>query len=300
MPTNTPTKPKVDVYQDVTDRIVAQLREGTIPWRRPWRSLDGSLPRNLASGKAYRGINLLLLSMTPYGSPYWCTFKQAQAKGGSVRKGEKSTMIVFWKMLRVEDASAPQGYKLIPMLRHYNVFNVEQCDGVRVPEPEAPPEEFDPIAECEAIWAGFDGSPRLSYGGDSACYIPLMDAIRMPDREAFASAEAFYLTLFHEATHSTGHPDRLARFAEDEDNHVFASESYAKEELTAEMGSAMLGSRAGLDPSEWLPRSAAYVANWLQKLEDDPKLIIQAAGKAQRAVEHIAPDDGSDHEEETS
>jgi antirestriction protein ArdC len=290
--------PKVDVYQDVTDRIVAQLEAGTIPWRRPWRCVDGSIPRNLVSGKPYRGINLLLLSMTPYASPYWVTFKQAQSKGGRVRKGEKSTLVVFWKMLKVEDAAAPKGFKTIPMLRHYRIFNVEQCDGIEVPEPAALP-DFDPIDECEAIWSGFKGAPPVSFGGDSACYMPQLDAMRMPVREGFASPQAFYLTLFHESIHSTGHPSRLGRFAETDGPQAFGSESYAREELVAEMGSAMLGTVAGIDPSQWLPQSAAYIASWLKSLRNDPRMVVGAAGKAQRAAEHILgdSDDGSDHED---
>jgi antirestriction protein ArdC len=290
--------PKVDVYQDVTDRIIAQLEAGTIPWRKPWRCVDGTTPRNLVSGKPYRGINLLLLSMTPYASPYWMTFKQAQSKGGRVRKGEKSTLVVFWRMLKVEDPAAPKGFKTIPMLRHYRIFNVEQCDGIDVPEPAELP-DFDPIDECEAIWSGFKGKPPVSFGGDSACYMPQLDAMRMPVREGFASPQAFYLTLFHESIHSTGHPSRLGRFAETDGPQAFGSESYAKEELVAEMGSAMLGTVAGLDPSAWLPQSAAYIASWLKSLRNDPKMVVGAAGKAQRAAEHIlgTSDDGSDHED---
>jgi antirestriction protein ArdC len=294
-----PTAPKFDVYQNVTDRIIAQLEAGTVAWRKPWRNIDGQVPRNLVSGKPYRGINLLLLSMTPYTSPYWVTYKQAQAKGGNVRRGEKSTLIVFWKMFQVDDETAKNGKRTIPMLRHYNVFNVQQCDGLTVPDAadEALP-DFDPIAECEAIWNGYNDRPRLMPDTKGAAYAPALDVLMMPDRRAFDTPEAYYLTLFHEATHSTGHKSRLARFEDNAAEMRFGSEPYAKEELIAEMGSAMLGTIAGLSADEYLPRSAAYIANWLTALRNDPKMVIQAAGKAQRAVEHITgtADDGSDHE----
>lgn len=290
--------PKLDVYADVTGRVIAQLEQGTIPWRKPWRCVDGTIPRNLVSGKPYRGVNLLLLSMSPYSSPCWVTWNQARKLKGQVRKGERSTVVVFWKMLKVEDPSAAKGHKTIPMLRYYRVFNVEQCDGLTIPESEPLP-AFDPIAEAEAIWQGFKGAPPVSYGGDSACYMPQLDRMRMPVREGFETPQRFYCTLFHEGVHATGHPSRLGRFAEDETSHAFGSESYAREELVAEMGSAMLATVAGIDASAFLPQTAAYVASWLKSLKNDPKMVIQAAGKAQRAADFIlgSSDDGSDHED---
>lgn len=273
---------KVDVYQIVTDRIISELENGTVPWRKPWRAVGGDRPTNLVSGKPYRGINQLLLSMSDYKSPYWVTFKQAKLKGGSVRQGERSTLIVFWKMLDGIDRDTGKP-KTIPMLRYYRVFNVEQCDGINVPEPDEIP-EFDPCAEADAIIDGMPQAPPIQYGGDSAAYVPEMDIVKLPVREAFSTPAMFYNTAFHELTHSTGHADRLKREGI-VDFDSFGSEQYAKEELIAEMGAAMLCTVAGIDNT--LPASASYVANWLQALKNDPKMVVQAAGKAQRAADFI-------------
>lgn len=285
--------PKVDVYQEVTDAIVAALEEGTVPWRRPWRAVAGDLPRNLVSGKAYRGINLLLLSMAPYESPFWLTFKQCKEKGGKVRKGEKSTLIVFWKRIMIEDKDTGKR-KTIPLLKYYRVFNAEQCEGLTLPDAEAMP-EFDPIAEADRIIAEAQNMPQIHYGGDAAAYVPVLDLIKMPPREAFNSPSDFYRVCFHEMTHATGHKDRLNREGIVKFDK-FGSEQYSKEELVAEMGSAMLSTVANL-PGDVIPPSASYIASWLNALKDDPKMVIWAAGKAQRAADFIlGADDGSDHE----
>lgn len=285
---------KFDVYQAVTDEIVKALESGTVPWRKPWRTVGGDVPRNLISGKPYRGVNQLLLSLSDYASPYWLTFKQAQAKGGKVRKGERSTLVVFWKMLPVADPDAKNGVKTMPLLRYYRIFNVEQCDGIEAPEPSEVP-DFDPIEEADSIIDGYD--VRISYGGQSACYVPAFDEIRMPVREAFDSPAAFYRVMFHEMTHSTGHEDRLNREGIVKFDR-FGSERYSREELIAELGAAMLATLAGIDTSETIPPSASYIASWLKALADDPKMVVQAAGKAQRAADFILGA-GAEHEAQT-
>lgn len=281
---------KVDVYQIVTDRIISELENGTVPWRKPWRAVGGDRPTNLVSGKPYRGINQLLLSMSDYTSPYWVTFKQAKLKGGCVRKGEKSTLIVFWKMNRYEDKTTGKE-KTIPMLRYYNVFNVEQCDGLTVPEPDERP-EFNPCDEADSIINGMPNAPDIQYGGDSAAYVPAWDIVKMPVREAFDSPALFYNTILHELTHSTGAESRLSREGIVQFDK-FGSDQYAREELIAEMGAAMLCTVAGVDNT--LPASAAYIANWLSALKNDPKMVVAAAGKAQRAADYIL-DEAEAHE----
>jgi antirestriction protein ArdC len=285
--------PKVDVYEEVTRQIVSALESGTVPWKRPWKAVGGDVPRNLISGKSYRGINQLLLSLTPYESPFWLTFKQCKEKGGKVRKGEKSTLIVFWKRIQIEDKDTGKK-KTIPLLKYYRVFNTEQCDGLNVPDPESLP-EFDPITEADRIITEAENMPQIVYGGDSACYVPAMDVIRMPQREAFTTPSDFYRVCFHEMTHATGHADRLAREGITQFDR-FGSERYSREELIAEMGSAMLSTVANL-PGDVIPPSASYIASWLNALNNDPKMVIHAAGKAQRAADFIlGADDGSDHE----
>src|SRR6266542_3510547 len=141
-----------DVYQIVTNRIIELLEQGTVPWHKPWAS-DDRLPMNLASGKPYRGINVFLLHVAGYGSPYWVTYKQATERGGNVRKSEKSSLAVFWKRWEVKDETKPEGKRFLPLLRYYRVFNVEQCEGIDYPKPEPRTIAFNPITQCERIVA---------------------------------------------------------------------------------------------------------------------------------------------------
>lgn len=276
----------LDVYQEVTDRIIASLEAGTVPWRRPWiASTDAH--RNPLSGTEYRGVNPFLLDITAweagYSDPLWCTFKQAQAAGGAVRKGEKSTLVIFWRMLKGTDKATGKE-RSIPMLRHYRVFNVAQVDGLEIERPE--PVEFDPIERADEIIASMPNAPSIGHGGNRAFYHPAMDAVQLPAREQFVSSDAYYSTAFHELTHSTGHESRLNREeVAGRSAHGFGSEPYAREELTAELGAAMIGARAGIKPQT--EQSAAYIANWLRALRNDHKMLISAAGRAQRAADYV-------------
>lgn len=276
---------KTDVYAEVTATIVAALEAGTVPWRRPWRT-DGSAMQNPVSGTVYRGINPFLLDIAAmsggFSSPYWVTFKQAQARGGNVRAGEKSTMVVFWKRLVAEDKDTGRK-KVIPMLRHFRVFNAEQCEGIEWPEVETI--DFEPIERCAEIVAGMPNAPSIGHGGNRAFYAPAMDHVQLPSPEQFVSAEAYYGTAFHELAHSTGHQSRLDR-PELRDMHQFGDDCYSKEELTAEMTAAMLSGVAGIS-APLIENSAAYVANWLKALRNDVKLAVAAAGRAQRAADCI-------------
>lgn len=284
-----------DIEAEVTSQVIDALERGDVPWRKPWTAA-GILPTNVDSGKAYRGINAMLLALSQqsrgYASPYWLTFEQAKARGGSVRKGEKATLVVFWKNweVRDKDSSDPDATKRVFILRHYNVFNLDQTDDVKLPErctAERAPVDVDETAE--AIWAEYADGPALRNAAvDAAFYSPSDDEITLPRREQFDDSESYYGTLFHEMVHSTGHESRLSRFEKNGTPQHFGSERYAKEELVAEMGAAMLRSIAGIESDDSTAQSAAYVRSWLGALREDKSLVVKAAGQAQRAVDRIA------------
>jgi len=276
----------MNVYETVTARIIELLETGTIPWKKPWVSSEG--PMNLISKKPYRGINSFLLNCSPYSSQYWMTYRQAAVKGGQVRKGEKSTAIVFWKWLDSkvhpgEDDNEATGK--IPLLRHYNVFNLDQIDGITAPEKEQPTYPFSPIEQAEQVISNMPHRPLIQYGGDHACYSPTLDCIKLPKQEVFRSPEEFYSTAFHELAHSSGHESRLRRKGILEPSY-FGSHDYSQEELVAEFGSSMLCGFAGIE-QQTIENSAAYVQDWLKVLKNDKKLAIVAAGQAQNAADFI-------------
>ena len=279
------------VYEIVTERIIEKLAEGTVPWHKPWSG--GGCPKNLVSGKAYRGVNVLLLGSQDFTSPYWVTFKQAKQLGGTVRKGERSTPCIFWKFLARDTENPVTGEtesKQIPLVRYYSVFNIEQTDGIRHARLEAQaeePEPFNPIEAAEAIVASYPDAPSISQDGrGSAFYRPATDSIHMPKPETFDSEASYYATLFHEMSHSTGHESRLNRpGVTDPIRH--GSHNYSREELVAEMGSAFLLAQAGIDSDSLTDNSASYIQSWLKALRADPKLVVLAGAQAQKAVDHI-------------
>jgi antirestriction protein ArdC len=277
---------KTDTYQIVTDRIIAKLQAGTIPWKH-FASSPLAEPKNLVSRKPYRGINHFLLSGSKYRSEFWLTYKQAQDLGGHVKKGEKSEIIVFWKFLDVEDKETGE-HKEVPLLRHYRVFNAQQCEGIDFTKLIEPVERIsDPIAAAESIVDNMPNRPRMVIDQTpKAYYSPAEDLVHITKRSACVSDSAYYDTLFHELTHSTGHKSRLARMEGDTASCRFGSKPYANEELVAEMGAAMLCAESGIF-QETEENSAAYIASWLTKLANDTKLIVHAAGKAQKAVDFI-------------
>ena len=276
------------VYDVITDRIVSMLEAGTVPWHKPWKGAAG-FPRNLTSKKAYRGINVFMLMSLGFESPYFLTFKQAKKLGGHVRKGEKGTPVVFWKRLNIteDDETGQPVSKTIPMLRYYTVFNVSQVDGIddKVPAVEIPDREHDPITEAESIVAGMPQAPSIEHGRTQACYIPSIDTVQMPNAERFESGEAYYGTIFHELTHSTGHSNRLDRKL-DTELAAYGSADYSREELVAEMGAAFLCGESGIVDAT-INQSAAYVQGWLKALKNDRKLVVIAAAQAQKAADHI-------------
>ena len=279
------------IYDLITDRIITLLEKGVIPWRKPWDAASGA-PRNLVSGKAYRGINAMLLCSLGFNSPWFVTFNQAKALGGAVKKGAHGFPVVFWKFL--EASTAPEddeeqagGRDRVPLLRYYTVFNLEQTEGITAGKiPAAEPRHFDPIEACERIVAEMPQRPEIRHTTEArAYYRPSTDTVTMPLRESFHSAAEYFSTLAHELVHSTGAPSRLARKSL-EDWAPFGTADYSREELVAEMGAGFLCAHAGI-ASATLENSAAYIQNWLQVLKDDRRAVIVAAGQAQKAADFI-------------
>jgi antirestriction protein ArdC len=302
-------KPLLDVAEVITDKMIAKLEAGTIPWQRSWSSKDGGggIPLRMSTGHPYRGVNVFLLQLAglEYGSPWWGTYKQISERGGQVRKGEHNTLVVFWKLLRKEEqVEGKTVTKRIPLLRQYGVFNLEQADwpeGSKKPggnEPVLVAE--DPVAAAEALVAEYLATgPALHHGGNQAFYRPATDSVQLPAFASFRSAAEYHSTLFHELTHSTGHDSRLKRDGiADGTFGPFGSEVYSNEELVAEMGAAILCALAGIEQEAVFNNSAAYIATWLRKLQSDHNLVIRAAAAAQRAVDLVVGTTFANDEEE--
>jgi antirestriction protein ArdC len=271
-------------YQIVTDRITALLETGVCPWVKPWNA-EAGMPRNLFSQREYRGINVWMLGAQSYASPFWATYRQVEQAGGQVRKGEKSTPIVFWKVGIGEDEETGKVRRTF-LLRHYSVFNASQVDGIAIPQlPEDVTYEHTPLEQCEKVVTNYPLRPTITHGDSRAFYRPSTDSVHMPDMRDFSQLSSYYSTLFHELTHSTGHVDRLNRPTL-VDAVAFGTVRYAKEELIAEMSAAYLCGVTGI-VNETVNNSAAYLAGWLKVLKDDPKMLVQAAGAAQKAADHI-------------
>ncbi|WP_215907816.1 ArdC family protein [Geomesophilobacter sediminis] len=280
----------MNVYDAVNQRIMELLGKGTVPWRKTWNAGSGT-PMNLVSKREYRGVNVFLLGCQEYSSPWWLTFKQCADRGGHVRKGEKSTPVVFWKWMDRKDADADgigsedgKGGK-VPLLRFYNVFNLEQVSGIEAPKTEEIVNAFTPIERAEQIVAGMPYRPEIKHGGNVAAYSPILDYVKMPRPEAFLSPEEYYSTLFHELSHSTGHASRVGRKGILEPSY-FGSHAYSKEELCCEMSAAFLCGHAGIE-QKTLENSAAYIQGWLKSLRNDRTLLVHAAAQAQKASDYI-------------
>jgi antirestriction protein ArdC len=284
------TLARLDPYQLVTESILKQLGQGVVPWRCPWNRTTGR-PRNFHTGREYQGLNILLLGMMQFSSPWWMTFRQTQERGGLIRKGEHATIVVKWGRAQ-KTLTQNNGHEEKPFffLKSYRVFNAVQIEGVEFPSVETC-RELDSslrIARAEQIVAEMPNPPRINEGRNvKACYRPGTDTIEMPPFGRFHGPEAFHLTLFHELIHATGHVSRLGRKAVCE-SVTFGEEAYSQEELVAEMGAAFLGMEADIvvDQHE---QSAAYLKGWLNALgeKEHRRWIIQAAGQAGRAADYI-------------
>jgi antirestriction protein ArdC len=268
-------------YEKITNKILGALNEGRIPWKRTWNNI----PANAITKHQYSGINLLLLAVSDYSSPYFLTYNQAAAVGGNVKRGEHGHTVVFWKLLEKHvEVDGEQRIKRIPLLKTYTVFNLEQCENIDMEKFNAAKENAA-LEDPEAVIDNYlmNAGPKLEFRGYRPCYRPLVDVVEMPDKKFFMTSEAYYSVMFHELTHSTGHKSRLDRH--DAAGHYFGSESYSLEELVAEIGSAFLCSKAGIESVT--ENTKAYIQSWIAALRNDPRMIVYAAGKAQRAVDRI-------------
>ena len=279
-----------DLYQAVTDRIVAALEAGTPPWIRPWSGGFEGVPVNAGSNRPYRGINRVLLTLEAFARGYrsnaWLTYRQARELGGQVRGGQRGVQVVFYRLRDVPQARADERSedepkpRVIPLLRAYTVFNVSQVDGL--------PERFTPQTPSQPAWEPHNEAERLlkasgariEHGGGMAFYSPLDDRIVIPAREAFKDAGAYYATQLHELVHWTGHPTRLDRQL----GRRFGEAAYAAEELIAEMGGAFLCAACRV---EGKLQHAEYIGEWVKVLKNDRRAIFTASTKAQQAADYI-------------
>ena len=274
-----------DLHKEITDRIVARLRNGVVPWRQPWSGKGfGVMPRNALTQRAYSGANVLLLwsraQESGYSAPLWLTFKQALELGGNVRKGEKGETVVYVsKVIRQENDGTKRA---IPFLKAYTVFNIAQCDNlpakVTIGEAvkAANPNTRDELADAFMTATGAD----VRHGEASAYYRPAGDYVNLPAFETFKSASLYYGVAFHELGHWTGAEKRLSRTF----GKRFGDRSYAVEELVAELTSAFLCGEFGFDNDGV---DADYIATWIKLLEEHEKVIVAAAAAASRAVEFM-------------
>ena len=222
----------------------------------------------------------------------YATFKQWSNLGGKIKKGEHPEMVVFWKMLPIEEeVDGRTVTKTIPMLRYYNVFHVSQVDGVEPKNFDA--KEHKPIEEAEKIIAEYDARESITMKDlitDEAFYSPSRDYLQVPVKEQYKDIAEYYSTKFHEMIHSTGHNSRLNRFAGSAAIAPFGSADYSKEELIAEIGSACLMEIVGIETPKTFKNSAAYIQSWLRVLKNDKRMIVSASGKAEKAVKYILGD----------
>ncbi len=278
------------VYAIVTERILAALAAGTVPWRKPWQAAAA----NYVTKREYRGINAFLLGLAPYASRYWLTLRQANKLGATIRKGEQSSIVVFWKWVQRKDSDDQND--TIPVLRYYRVFNVMQCEGLVLSEA---PQHFVVLNAAKSagrVVEEMKDPPRVRIGGNAAYYTRELDTVTVPNPHTFEQPERFASTLFHELTHATGHAKRLNRPDLIDAKH-FGDQCYSREELVAEMGAAFLAAHTGI-AHVTEPASAAYLAGWLKVLRADHRLVVTAAAQAQRAADYILGRTFDDADEE--
>jgi len=289
-----------DVYERVTNIILEKLEKGVAPWQSSSIATVG-FPRNFLSKQFYRGVNVFLLSSFEYASPWFLTYKQAKEMGGQVRKGEKGHLIVKYGIFKTEtgetnpDTGEEEAEKR-SYLRGYTVFNSSQIDGIDFPEAKHP--DYQPserVDLAQQIIEGIPNPPTIEEGLHAKPhYQPKADSIGMPSRETFTDEESFFRTLFHEAVHSTGHSSRLARKTLLENKGIMstgtAKQTYAKEELVAEMGAAFLNAHAGIT-SDNHDNSAAYLQSWLQvlKIKQNRRWIVEASSEPGTESDRIYP-----------
>lgn len=275
------------VYEMVTERIINQLEKGIVPWRKPWTGIRSGA-YNRISKKSYSLLNQMLLKH----EGEYATYNQRESLGGHVRKGEKSEIVVFWKIQPIEEdkEDGTKETKHIPILRYFNVFHISQVEGVE-PLTKDDLKSIEPIEKAESVLHDYwnrEGIEVKHIGGNEAYYSPSRDLIRLPLFDQFTDANEYYSTAFHESIHSTMKESRCNR-AEDRKGKLvaFGSNDYSKEELIAEIGSASLMNIIGIETGKTFQNSTAYIQSWLSVLKNDVKFIVSASGKAEKAVNYI-------------
>ena len=276
------------VYEIVTDEICKKLEAGVIPWNKPWNAIEGF---NGLSRTPYNGLNVLLLAGLPYKVPCYLSFNQVKQFKGRVKKGEHGNIVTFFKQYETKDKETGEPVK-IPLLRYYRVFNIDQCTGLKLPDKtqayideQIEIHDNKELKSASDIWESYQAKPELKHGGEAAYYREEIDAIQLPDMSRFLDSSSYYATLFHEATHSTGHENRLNRRTL-KTYHARISER-SREELVADIGSAFLCREAGIDTEGTLTNTASYCQGWSSYLRSDPKAISTAASQATKAAKHI-------------
>ena len=274
-----------DVYTIVNEIIIKQLEQGTIPWKQPWKNTG--LPRNLVTQRPYRGVNYLLLNALNYPFNEFLTFKQVQDLGGRVKKGEHAHLITYW-VWHEEKSDTPRldvKAKAIPSLRYYFVFNLDQTTGIAERTVSLESKNKIPLATCMSVIENMPNRPKILHNENEASYDIATDIVNMPKAEVFESEEAYFHVLFHELIHSTGAEERLNR------KELMAmggrdSETYAIEELTAEIGASYLSSYCEI-LTEDFKNNTAYIQHWLGRLKSDKRFIIYASAAAQKGTDYI-------------
>jgi antirestriction protein ArdC len=275
----------VNNYERITAAIQTALAGDLPAWRRPWRTLRAAgasaIPQNAVTGHSYRGINTCLLWIRQDADMRYLTYRQAVELGGHVRKGEHGTQIVFWqkRQYKTRDECGEEELRDSLLLKVYTVFNLSQCEDVRLPGASKDPAPLTPPPVMTEVYSKVGAT--VDHGGDFACFVPSHDKVIMPRPEAFTSPDAYSATALHELTHWTGHLSRLAR----EFGRRFGDQAYAAEELVAEIGSAFLCASLCVDCA--LEHHASYLDHWRKLLRSDPRAIITAASKAQSAADYL-------------
>lgn len=272
-----------DIYAAITDRIIKQLEDGCVPWSKPWTGVQSGAISG-STGKPYSLLNQMILSKPGV----YFTFNQIHKMGGNVRKGEKASMVCFWKQIPVKERDYQTGEvkeKVVPLLRYFNVYHIDQCEGISYTT--ATQEQRTTDADAESIISAYldrSGVELIQRISDEAYYSPSRDCVVVPLAEQFNSMAEYYSTVLHEIAHSTGHHSRLDRLRT---TAHFGSESYSKEELVAEITAAALMNHIGLETKGTFRNSAAYIQNWLSALRNDKRLIVSASGAASKAFDYI-------------
>jgi antirestriction protein ArdC len=281
---------KMNIYEQVTQRILNQLEAGQIPWRKTWKS---GLPKSLGTGREYRGVNILVLGCTMFTSRYWVTYREAQRLGGQVRKGERATPVIYWKWRTPEELkrlSARTGKEHIAPCAPFTsaVFNLDQVEGINRPEDDAGNRPIDKLEVANQMLDVMPDKPELVHALTAQpAYFPQLDRVVLPHLSQFESADKYFATLFHETVHSTGHPRRLNRFDEAEGSKI---EKYSFEELVAEFGAAFLCGFAGVDnpdTNSLQALQASYIEGWSGVFRQDSRILVRASSAAQKAADYI-------------